>query len=71
MHVLLVRVLQGAALAVALLVAKVLQFVFKCYSAHRKYNASKIPGPPTDNPILGKTHAEQHTSQPCQLATTD
>jgi hypothetical protein len=57
MHVLLVRVLQGAALAVALLVAKVLQFLFKCCRAHRQFKACKIPGPPTDNVILGKACA--------------
>lgn len=54
---LLVRVLQGAALAFALLSGKVLQFLFKCYRAHGKYKACKIPGPPTDNVILGEACA--------------
>lgn len=54
MHILLLRLLQGAAVAVLVLVIRVVLFLAKCFLAHKQYVASPVPGPPVTNKITGE-----------------
>lgn len=54
MHILLVRLLQGAAAAIALLLFRVVTFLFRCFRAHKRFKNSPIPGPPEASMILGE-----------------
>lgn len=50
----LVLVVAATALGVAVAVAKAASFLLGCWSAHRQFLASPIPGPPTSN-FFGET----------------
>jgi hypothetical protein len=58
MHVLVARLLQGAALAAALaaalLLSRALHLLFTCLRAKRQFLASPLPGPPLPSAIIGE-----------------
>lgn len=54
MHVLIVKLLQGAALALLLVVARLGYFLVDCLRAKLNFLASPIPGPPLSWGLLGE-----------------
>lgn len=54
MHILLVRLLQGVAIALILALGRVLKFALKCLLARRSFLASDLPGPPLPSALLGE-----------------
>lgn len=54
MHILLVRLLQGVAIAVILALGRLAKFVGRCLLARRRFLASPLPGPPLSNALLGE-----------------
>jgi hypothetical protein len=74
MHMLVTRMLQGAALVLVMVLGRVLKFLWRCWSAKRRFNASTIPGPPLASAVVGErcrscraAAFEQHTCRTAPL----